>query len=106
LVTYILRDKRGIHLCKCFLLNSASKAMIMKYIYIYLVRFEVLTAVAMKSSIFWDIMLCSVVIVKPCFGRMYRLHLQILRVSQARNQYFSACCLLHAGFSLGLLFKP
>jgi hypothetical protein len=38
--------------------------------------FEVLTAVVMKSTIFWDITPCSPVKVNRRFGRIYRLHLQ------------------------------
>jgi hypothetical protein len=47
--------------------------------------FEVLTAVVMKSSIFWDIMQCSSLKVNWRFGRTYRLHLQGRRRIQARN---------------------
>jgi hypothetical protein len=50
------------------------------------VRFEVLTALTMKSSIIWDATLCSLMNVKRCFGGTYRLHLQVQKVSQARNQ--------------------
>jgi hypothetical protein len=41
----------------------------------YSVGFEVLTAVVMKSTIFWNIMLCSSLKVKQHFTRTYRLHL-------------------------------
>jgi hypothetical protein len=41
-----------------------------------LVGFEVLTAVVMKSSIFWDITPCSPLKVNQRFGGTYRLHLQ------------------------------
>jgi hypothetical protein len=54
------------------------------------VRFEVLTAVVMKSSIFWDIMLCSPLKVNGRFRWTY--HLPLL----------STC--FHAGFLLGLFF--
>jgi hypothetical protein len=40
----------------------------------------------MKSSIFWNIMLCSPLKVNQRFGGTYRLHLQGQRMSQARNQ--------------------
>jgi hypothetical protein len=40
------------------------------------VGFEVFTAVVMKSSIFWDIMPCSPLSVRRCFGGTYRLNLQ------------------------------
>jgi hypothetical protein len=51
------------------------------------VGFEVLTAVVMKSSVFWDKTPCSLVKVNWCFGETYRLHLQGRRVKQARNQH-------------------
>jgi hypothetical protein len=41
------------------------------------VGFEVLTAVVMKSTIFWDITPCSPLKVTCCFGGTYRLHLQV-----------------------------
>jgi hypothetical protein len=40
------------------------------------VEFEVLTAVAMKNSVFWDVGPHSPVKVNQLFGRIYRLHLQ------------------------------
>jgi hypothetical protein len=39
------------------------------------VAFEVLAAVVMKSSIFWDIKTCSSLKVNRRFGGIYRLHL-------------------------------
>jgi hypothetical protein len=51
-----------------------------------IVGFEVLTAVVMKISIFWDITPCSPLKVNRRFGETYRLHLQGRRVSQKRNQ--------------------
>jgi hypothetical protein len=53
---------------------------------ISLSKFEVLTKVAMRSSIFWDITTCSVLVVNPHFGGKYRLHLQG-QINQARNQH-------------------
>jgi hypothetical protein len=48
---------------------------------------EVLTAVVMKSTIFWDIMLCSPLRVNQRFGGgTYRLHLQGWRLSWASDQ--------------------
>jgi hypothetical protein len=38
-------------------------------------RFEVLTAVAMKNAVFWDVGPCSYY-VNRCFEETYRLHLQ------------------------------
>jgi hypothetical protein len=40
------------------------------------VGFEVLTTVVMKSSIFWDITLCSLLKINRYFGGIYCLHLQ------------------------------
>jgi hypothetical protein len=44
--------------------------------YIWCVGFEVLTAVVMKSAIFWDITLCSPLSVNRRFGGTYHRHLQ------------------------------
>jgi hypothetical protein len=54
--------------------------------YIAVVGFEVLRAVVMKSSIFWDIMLCSPLKVNRGFGGTYRLNRQGPEISHARNQ--------------------
>jgi hypothetical protein len=43
---------------------------------ISLVGFQILTAVFMKSSIFWDITPCTPLKVNRRFGGTYRLHLQ------------------------------
>jgi hypothetical protein len=51
------------------------------------IGFEVLTAVVMKNSVFWDLTLCSPFKVNQHFGRTCRLHLQGRRISQERNQY-------------------
>jgi hypothetical protein len=45
------------------------------------VGYKALTAVVMKSSVFWDITPCSPVKVNIFFGRKYRLHLQYRRVN-------------------------
>jgi hypothetical protein len=50
------------------------------------VGFRVLTAVVMKSSIFWDITPCSPLKVNRRFGGTCRLHLQDRRISRERNQ--------------------
>jgi hypothetical protein len=55
------------------------------------VETEVLTAVVMKSSIFWDITPCSPLKVNRCFRRTSRA---------------SACYLPHVGFLLGVFFNP
>jgi hypothetical protein len=51
-----------------------------------LVGFEILTAVAMDSSIFWDITPRSPFRVNRSFRRTCRIHLQDRRISRARNQ--------------------
>jgi hypothetical protein len=61
------------------------------------VESEVLTAVVMKSSIFWDITPCSPVKVNPRFGGKY-FHLQDRRIS------LLATC-FHDGFLLNLFFQ-
>jgi hypothetical protein len=60
----------------------------------FLVGFEVLTVVVMKSTIFWDTMPCSALKINGRFGGTYRLHLQGRRISPARNLQSSACHLL------------
>jgi hypothetical protein len=49
------------------------------------VGFEVLTAVVVKNTIFWDITPCSPLNASRCFGITYRLNLQGRRTSRARN---------------------
>jgi hypothetical protein len=49
--------------------------------------FEVLTAVFMKSFVFWDIMPCSPLKVKWHFGRTLRSHHQDPKIIQARNEH-------------------
>jgi hypothetical protein len=68
-------------------------------------RFDVLTTVGMKRSIFWDIMSCSPLNVNRRFGGTCRIHFQGLRTIQASKQamlstYFHVC------FLLGLFFDP
>jgi hypothetical protein len=45
-----------------------------------------LTVVVVKSSVFWDIMLCSPLKVEQHFGGTCDLHIQGWRISLARNQ--------------------
>jgi hypothetical protein len=49
------------------------------------IGFEVLTAVVMMCTIFWDITPCSQFKVSRSFGRTYRLHVQGRRISRATN---------------------
>jgi hypothetical protein len=69
--------------------------------FILLVGFEVLTVVVMKSTIFWDIKLCSLLKVNRRFGGTYRLHLQGRRISSV-----VLSTSFDAGFLLGLFFDP
>jgi hypothetical protein len=55
-------------------------------IFQFILGFEVLTAVVMKSIIFWDITPCSAFKVNRRFGGTYRLHLQGRKISGARNR--------------------
>jgi hypothetical protein len=61
--------------------------------------FEVLTAVVMKSSLFWDITPCCPLEVNRRFRGTCRLHLQGLRIIQARNTHV-------AGSKFGLFLDP
>jgi hypothetical protein len=71
------------------------------------VGFEVLTAVVMKSSMFWDKTPCSALKVKRRFGGTCRLHLQGRRISQARSRPCSfACHLLLRWFLARLILRP
>jgi hypothetical protein len=49
------------------------------------IGFEVLTAVVMKSIIFWDITSCNPLKVNRRFGGTYRLHM-LGRISRGRYQ--------------------
>jgi hypothetical protein len=63
---------------------------------------EVLTAVVMKSSIFYDITPCSPLKVNRRFGRTYRLNLQCRRISRA---FHLACHLLSRWFLARLILR-
>jgi hypothetical protein len=66
----------------------------------YVVGDEILTTVVMKSSIFWDITLCSPLNVNRRFGGTYRLHLQGRRISRA------ACHSISRLFIARLILRP
>jgi hypothetical protein len=63
---------------------------------------EVLTALVMKSSIFWDIKPCSPLKCKRYFGVIYPLYLLGQSISQGRYQYEPISEEIFAGFLLGL----
>jgi hypothetical protein len=54
--------------------------------FINVVEFDVLAAMVMKSTIFWNIKPCSPLKLNRRFGGIYRLRLQGRRISRARNQ--------------------
>jgi hypothetical protein len=59
---------------------------------------EIVKAVVMKSSVFWDITPCSRFNVERHFRRIYRFHLVGRRISHARNEHEAVS--EHDGFSL------
>jgi hypothetical protein len=63
----------------------------------------------LRSSIFWDITSCSLLKVNRRIDRTYHLHLQVRRISQARNQHEAGsklpCYLLRASFLLSVDFQ-
>jgi hypothetical protein len=66
---------------------------------------EVLTAMAMMNSVFWDRALCSPLKISLYFRRICSLHLQGRRINQARNRHEEGSKQsLHACLFLGLLF--
>jgi hypothetical protein len=73
-----------------------------------IVGFEVLTAVVMKSTNFWDISPCSPLKVNRRFGRTYRLHLQgrISRARYQRDNRWQAECHLLSRWYLVRLIRP
>jgi hypothetical protein len=81
--------------------------------YTGLVGFEVLTAVVMKSNIFWDITPCSLLKVNRRFGGTHHLHLQGQKMNRAKYQresrwqaeLFITTC-LHDDILLRLFFDP
>jgi hypothetical protein len=48
--------------------------------------FDVLTAVIMRITVFWDVTLCSPVEVRPLLSKTYCVFLQGRRVSQGSNE--------------------
>lgn len=51
------------------------------------IKFEILTAVIMRSSIFWNITSCCQMKVVGGSGGTFRLYLQVKRMRQAKKQY-------------------
>jgi hypothetical protein len=68
-------------------------------------RCDVPTEVVMKSYVFWGIMSGSPLKVNRRFGGTCRLHIQGLKINQAKNQALLATY-FHTGFLLGLFFEP
>jgi hypothetical protein len=66
------------------------------------VIFEFLTEVVMKSSILWDITLCSPLKINRRFGGTCHFHFQDPRISQANTIMKQAAVL--SGLLLGLFF--
>jgi hypothetical protein len=50
------------------------------------VRFQVLTVVSVKRTLFWEVTQCNPVDVHRRFGRRYCLYIQARRVSQATSK--------------------
>jgi hypothetical protein len=75
----------------------------------YLLEFEILTTLLMKSFIFWDITPCCPLKVNRRFGEKFHLHLQGQRISRARNHRESWALLttcFHTVFLFGLFCDP
>jgi hypothetical protein len=72
------------------------------------VGFEILTAVVMKSAIFWDITPYNPLKVSQRLGGTYRLHLQGRRITEKETGVKAGgkqlCAACQAGFLLGLFF--
>jgi hypothetical protein len=69
------------------------------------VRFEVLTVVVMRSSIFWVIMQCHLLKVVLYFRGGCLLYFRCQRISQAGKKQSSASCYLLADYLPVLLLK-
>jgi hypothetical protein len=71
------------------------------------VRFEVLTAVIMKGSIFWDITPCSPLKVNRCFGGTYYfLKMEAVCSSETSIDFQRLAICFYSGILLGLFFGP
>jgi hypothetical protein len=72
------------------------------------VGFEVFTAVVMKSTIFWDMTLCSPLSFNRRFGGTYRHHLQGRRnrfSKPASTQVYQSDCLNHKRYRYGIILQ-
>jgi hypothetical protein len=67
-------------------------------------RLEVLIAVVMKSSIFWDITPCSPMKAYRSFGGIY--HVSFSGLKSKQNKRSSTPFLFRVGFLIALLFNP
>jgi hypothetical protein len=66
-------------------LSKERRRLVFSQNFMFYVGFEVFTAVVMKSTIFWDMTLCSPLSCNRRFGGTYRLHLQGRRIISART---------------------
>jgi hypothetical protein len=73
------------------------------------VGFDVLTAVLMKNTVFWDIMPCSPLKINGRFGGIYHLHLQGSnkpnKIPASKQVAIRLATCFHAGILFGL-FDP
>jgi hypothetical protein len=65
---------------------------ILMVINLWKLTYEVLTAVAMKSSVFWGITPFCLLKVNRCFGETCRLHLQSRIISRAGSKHIEVIC--------------
>jgi hypothetical protein len=81
---YCFYVQHGYDLCFNSPYNFCPKRFLLRLIF-RCVGFEVLTAMNMKSTVFWDVTPCSSETDRR-FGGAYRLHIHSWRVGQARKQ--------------------
>jgi hypothetical protein len=74
-------------------------------VFLSFVGFKVLTAVVVKSSIYWDIMACSLLKVNDVPENYAASTFRVAEETK-KPALCSPCYLAHAGFLLGLLFEP
>jgi hypothetical protein len=87
-----------------WLVNNELKGVCKEAVVAY-VGFEVLTAVVIKSNLFWDITPCSLLEVNRRFGGKYLRHLQGRRIIRVRY-HSCAFYLLSRWFLAQLILRP